>query len=219
MEIISHLPLKLAVQCKVVSKNLNHWISDAKFSHTLFQHQKVNTLFFSSGGASVIRRELQRIFRNGRLIVPTIQHQTTSHPRFRVISVCNGLLLLDFIELGTFCVFNPVTGSHQLILYPQHYRHMRCGQAGLFVDYPVSDQYKLITVERLDQGKGYKFHLLSSSSSSGLWHEFQINNNSKPVHLHDSLHWLTATGRILSFDIKRQEATILDPPQFAQYSS
>ncbi|KAG5617638.1 hypothetical protein H5410_017462 [Solanum commersonii] len=48
VKIISHLPLKFAVQCKVVSKNLNISISDPKFCKTLSQNQKISTLINSS---------------------------------------------------------------------------------------------------------------------------------------------------------------------------
>ncbi|XP_059288987.1 putative F-box protein At1g46840 [Lycium ferocissimum] len=215
VEIISHLPLKLAIQCKLISKNFNRWISNPKFSQTLFQHdQKVWTLAFASTSHGV-SRDFQKIFRN--LIIPNIHHQTSLF-RFSVVAACKGLLLLVFHEVGTFCVFNPITRAHQLIPYPKHYEHRRIGDAGLFVDYPTSDQYKLVTVDWLDEGKGYNFQVLSSKERSGLWREVQFRmtpgSNIKPTCVPDSLHWLTSGNRVLAFDAKREEATILDPPEF-----
>ncbi|XP_060210972.1 F-box protein At1g20360-like [Lycium barbarum] len=215
VEIISHLPLKLAIQCKLISKNFNRWISNPKFSQTLFQHdQKVWTLAFASTSHGV-SRDFQKIFRN--LIIPNIHHQTSLF-RFSVVAACKGLLLLVFHEVGTFCVFNPITRAHQLIPYPKHYEHKRIGDAGLFVDYPTSDQYILVTVDWLDEGKGYNFQVLSSKERSGLWREVQFRmtpgSNIKPTYVHYSLHWLTSGNRVLAFDAKREEATILDPPEF-----
>ncbi|OIT32318.1 hypothetical protein A4A49_52183 [Nicotiana attenuata] len=36
----------------------------------------------------------------------------------------------------------------------------------------------------------------------------------KPVYVNDSLHWLRSDGRVLAFNTKREEATILDLPDF-----
>lgn len=82
--------------------------------------------------------------------------------------------------------------------------------ACLFVDYPTSDEYKLVI---LDQRKVYKLHILTSS---GLWHEFQIRKTKRMTQLNAAsiLYWLVRDGLILIFDAKREEASILNPSTF-----
>ncbi|XP_016500211.1 uncharacterized protein LOC107818689 [Nicotiana tabacum] len=41
--------------------------------------------------------------------------------------------------------------------------------------------------------------------------------DSKPVYVNDSLHWLRSDGRVLAFNTKREEATILDLPEFINH--
>ncbi|VFQ97479.1 unnamed protein product [Cuscuta campestris] len=225
-EIISRLPFKLAIQCKLISKRFNSWISNPKFSQTLFQHdRKVWTLALPPTSFDV-SRDLQKIFRD-LIIIPhrlVQSKETCALYSVFVLAVCRGLLLLVFPGVGMFCVFNPITRAHQLIPYRGHYSLERLGDAGLFVDYPASDLYKLVTVEWLDEGKGYSFHVFSSSSKErfGLWRQVQIRmipSSSKdikpppPAYVQDdSLHWLNSDIRVLAFDAKREEATFLDPP-------
>uniref|UniRef100_A0A1U7WR24 F-box protein At1g20360-like n=1 Tax=Nicotiana sylvestris TaxID=4096 RepID=A0A1U7WR24_NICSY len=39
----------------------------------------------------------------------------------------------------------------------------------------------------------------------------------KPVYAHHSLHWLRSDDRLLAFDLEREEATILDFPEFISH--
>nr|XP_033515891.1 uncharacterized protein LOC117280301 [Nicotiana tomentosiformis] len=97
----------------------------------------------------------------------------------------------------------------------------------LAVDYSTSNHYKLVIVGKQAEQEGYKFYAFSSERS-GVWHEFQLGINlgnsfsylvvsSKPVYVNDSLHWLRDDGRVLAFDTKRDQATILDLPEFINY--
>ncbi|XP_059291671.1 uncharacterized protein LOC132045149 [Lycium ferocissimum] len=109
----------------------------------------------------------------------------------------------DFDEIKVYCVFNPITGAHQLIPYPEPTTFMIFGNPGLAVDYSSSDQYKLVTISKLAENPKqlYKFNLLLSEQS-GLWREFQLRSNtfsdlavgSPPVYCHGSLHWLRSDG-------------------------
>nr|XP_009589572.1 uncharacterized protein LOC104086921 [Nicotiana tomentosiformis] len=97
-------------------------------------------------------------------------------------------------------------------------------EEGLVVDYPNSDQYELVTVGKLAKQEAYIFHIFSSEGS-GVWHEFQFSMKffdclaliGKPVYVHNSLHWLRVDGRVLGFDTKREEAKILDLPEFISH--
>ncbi|KAK6794946.1 hypothetical protein RDI58_008399 [Solanum bulbocastanum] len=84
-----------------------------------------------------------------------------------------------------------MTGEHQLIPYPKSSTN-DLEKIGLAVDYPKSDQYKLVTVSSLVENSNllYKFHLLSSEQPG----------------LKD--------GRVLVFDTKREEAILIDHPEF-----
>ncbi|XP_019266056.1 PREDICTED: putative F-box/kelch-repeat protein At1g20790 [Nicotiana attenuata] len=160
--------------------------------------------------------------------IVTTEYKTTLPVNVEVVASSKGLLLLDFGEVVGFCVSNPLTGAHQLIPYPKptkDYR-TRIGNACLAVDYPISDQYKLVTIGLLDgKERGYKFQVFSSEGSDGMWRKFKLRMDlirntfsnflsCTPVYVNDSVHWLRNDGRVVSFITKREEATILDLPEF-----
>ncbi|KAJ8554090.1 hypothetical protein K7X08_024768 [Anisodus acutangulus] len=94
---------------------------------------------------------------------------------------------------------------------------------GLAVDYPSSDQYKLVSISKLAENYNlfYKLHVLSSERSV-LWHEIQLRSNtfsdfvvgSPPVYWRNFLYWFRVDGSVLAFDTKREQAVILDRPEF-----
>ncbi|WMV21066.1 hypothetical protein MTR67_014451 [Solanum verrucosum] len=137
-------------------------------------------------------------------------------------------IFMDIISrcpLRCYCVFNPLTGEHQLIPYPNSPRN-ELKKTGLVVDYPNSDQYKLVTISNIVENSNlfYKFHLLSSEQS-GLWHEIQLRTNSfislpygsPPVYWHDSLYFLRSDGSVLALDTKKEEAVLIDRPEFIDH--
>nr|AAU90339.2 hypothetical protein SDM1_56t00016 [Solanum demissum] len=122
------------------------------------------------------------------------------------------------------CVFNPITGAHQLIPFPKS-PEFELETTGLTVDYPNSDQYKLLTISKVIENSSlfYKFHLLSSERS-GLWREIQLRTNTfisfsdnPSVYWRDSLYWLRSDGSVLAFDTKKGEAILIDRPEFIDH--
>ncbi|KAJ8554092.1 hypothetical protein K7X08_024770 [Anisodus acutangulus] len=215
-DIISRLPLKFVVQCKVVSKNFNSCISDPKFSQTLLQREMdcSTQLIYTLNGL----RKFHKISLNP---IPTTCKMTLPDD-VELLASCKGLILFDFDEIKVYSVFNPITGAHQLIPYlPTTF--MMIGYPGLAVDYSSSDQYKLVTISKLAKNPNpfYKFHVISSKRS-GLWREIQLRSNtfsdlavgSPPVYWRDSLYWLRSDVSVIAFDTKREEAIILDRPEF-----
>ncbi|KAK4362692.1 hypothetical protein RND71_017933 [Anisodus tanguticus] len=97
---------------------------------------------------------------------------------------------------------------------------------GLAVDYPSSNQYKLVTISKLARHSNLfdKFHVLSSDRS-GLWREIQLRSNtfsdlaivSGPVFWLNSLHWLRSDGSVLAFDTNREEAILIERPKFIDH--
>lgn len=79
-----------------------------------------------------------------------------------LLAICNGMFPYDFDEIMIYHIFNPITGAYQLIPYPESTDVF--GYVGLAVDYPNSNQYKLVTIGTLDENFNlfYKFHTLSS---------------------------------------------------------
>ncbi|XP_059288906.1 putative F-box/kelch-repeat protein At1g20790 [Lycium ferocissimum] len=222
-EIVSRLPLKFSVQCKVVSKNFSRCISDPKFSQTLLQREMdcSTKLIYTSNGSM---RKFHKISLNH---IPTTQCKTSLPDDVEVLASCKGLVLLDFEEIKVYCIFNPITGAHQLITYPETTTFMMIGYPGLAVDYSSSAQYTLVTICKLAKNFNpfYKFHVLSSEQS-GLWREFQLRSNtfsdlavgSPPVYWLNSLYWLRSDGSVIAYDIKREEAIILDSPELSDHS-
>ncbi|XP_075112222.1 uncharacterized protein LOC142182142 [Nicotiana tabacum] len=89
----------------------------------------------------------------------------------------------------------------------------------LAVDYPTSDQYKLVIIVKLAK-QGYQFFVFSPARS-GVWHEvhFRVTFSNltlriKPVYVNDSLYRLRTDGRVIVFNTKKEKATILDLPEF-----
>ena len=112
-EIISRLPLNLAVQCKLLSTNFEHKISGPEFSRIwLRRHKETSTqLIYSSNELSF--KKFRTISLN-----PITQCHMTLRYEVEVLASCKGLILFDFEAIMLFCVFNPMTRAHQLIQYP-----------------------------------------------------------------------------------------------------
>ncbi|KAH0689916.1 hypothetical protein KY289_017274 [Solanum tuberosum] len=221
MDIISRWPLKFVVQCKILSKNFKGRISHPEFSKILFQCQKVTStqlIYLVHDGRLI--RQFPKISFN-----PITQSVMTLCFGIEILGSCNGLILFEFERIRCYCVFNPLTGEHQLIPYPNSPRN-ELKKTGLVVDYPNSDQYKLVTISNIVENSNlfYKFHLLSSEQS-GLWHEIQLRTNSfislpygsPPVYWHDSLYFLRSDGSVLALDTKKEEAVLIDRPEFIDH--
>ncbi|XP_049396662.1 uncharacterized protein LOC125860696 [Solanum stenotomum] len=221
MDIISRWPLKFVVQCKILSKNFKGRISHPEFSKILFQCQKVTStqlIYLVHDGRLI--RQFPKISFN-----PITQSVTTLCFGVEILGSCNGLILFEFERIRCYCVFNPLTGEHQLIPYPNSPRN-ELKKTGLVVDYPNSDQYKLVTISNIVENSNlfYKFHLLSSEQS-GLWCEIQLRTNSfialpygsPPVYWHDSLYFLRSDGSVLALDTKKEEAVLIDRPEFIDH--
>ncbi|KAK4735045.1 hypothetical protein R3W88_009306 [Solanum pinnatisectum] len=221
-KVIPSLPLKFVVQCKLLSKYLKRMISHPDFARTLYRsHKETSTqLIYSING--IANRTFYKISVN-----PTItltQSVLTLPYEVEIFASCNGLILFRFEQFSRYCVFNPVTGDHQLIPYPESANMFE--SKGLAVDYPVSDQYKVVTTSKLVENSNlfYKFHVLSSEQP-GLWREIQLRTNtfislsygSPSVYWRDSLYWLRHDGSVLAFDTKREEAILIDRPEFIDH--
>nr|AAU90336.1 F-box protein interaction domain containing protein [Solanum demissum] len=221
MDIISRWPLKFVVQCKILSKNFKGRISHPEFSKILFQCQKVTStqlIYLVHDGRLI--RQFPKISFN-----PITQSVTTLCFGIEILGSCNGLILFEFERIRCYCIFNPLTEEHQLIPYPNSPRN-ELKKTGLVVDYPNSDQYKLVTISNIVENSNlfYKFHLLSSEQS-GLWREIQLRTNSfislpygsPPVYWHDSLYFLRSDGSVLALDTKKEEAVLIDRPEFIDH--
>ncbi|XP_060202879.1 F-box protein At1g20360-like [Lycium barbarum] len=231
--IISRLPLKLAVQCKVLSKSFNNKLCEPSvtqsFASRWFQDQNISKLviYSSPSPPSQSWYKISNYFRkvsSNNPSHPRGEISTTSRLNVSLLASCKGLLLLEYHQFKTFCIFNPITGVHQLIPYPKPriYFSTRCGGAGLAVDHPTSSRYKLVIVEILNNYQGYKFRVFSSEEGGVMWHEFQLRMEfcspldcQQPSYVHDCLHWLTSNGDILAFDTKSStgDATIIKHPE------
>ncbi|KAK4735044.1 hypothetical protein R3W88_009305 [Solanum pinnatisectum] len=217
-EIFSRLPLKCVVQCKLLTQSIKRMISHSDFAQTLFQRHKDNStqlIYTVYDGAA--RKRFNKISLN-----PITQSVSTLPDEIEILASCNGLILIDFEGVRRYYVFNPMTGEHQLIPYPKS-STIDLEKIRLAVDYSKSDQYKLVTVSSLVENSNllYKFHLLSSERP-GLWREIQLTTNtvqslvvcSRPVYWRDSLYCLRKDGSVLAFDTKREEAILIDRPEF-----
>ncbi|WMV21158.1 hypothetical protein MTR67_014543 [Solanum verrucosum] len=225
-KVIPSLPLKFVVQCKLLSKYLKRMISHPDFARTLYQsHKETSTqLIYSING--IANRTFYKISVNPTV---TLTRSVLTLPyEVEIFASCNGLILFRFEQFSRYCVFNPVTEDHQLIPYPESATMFE--SKGLAVDYPVSDQYKVVTITRAapaisklveNSNLFYKFHVLSSEQPD-LWREIQLRTNtfislsygSPFVYWRNSLYWLKHDDSVLAFDTKREEAILIDRPEF-----
>ncbi|KAK4717750.1 hypothetical protein R3W88_016088 [Solanum pinnatisectum] len=94
-KIISHMPLKFAIQCKVLSKKYEGRISDPNFSKVLFQNQQNYSaeLIYSSNFLSTSFYKIS--------LIPSaiIQCSIYLSDDVDLLTSCNGLILLDFDEI------------------------------------------------------------------------------------------------------------------------
>ncbi|XP_009777611.1 putative F-box/kelch-repeat protein At1g20940 [Nicotiana sylvestris] len=231
LDIISRLPVKLALQCRVLSKSFNNKLCEPNvcqsYASRWFQDQNISKLLiYSSSSLSSSRYEISNFFCKVYVNPSRDEISTISPLNVSVLSSCKGLLLLEFHQLKTFCIFNPITGMHQLIPYPElrNYFSTRGGGVGLVVDHPTPNgHYKLVTIGMLNRYEGYKFCVFSSEEAGVVWHEFQLRMdvrgdslvNPQPVYVHDCLHWLRNDGSILAFDTKSSsgKASIFNRPE------
>ncbi|KAM3381451.1 putative F-box/kelch-repeat protein [Capsicum galapagoense] len=217
-EIISRLPLKLAVQCKVLNKNIKCIISDPGFFQTWFQRQENPSTELIYRVKAANDTTLHKVTLHP---IPITQIETIFSYDNEILASCNGLILFDFGLVTKYCVFNPLTGEHQLIPYPLPTTY-RLNKMGFAVDYPNSDQYKLVTISELVENSNlfYNFHLLSSERP-GLWLEIQLRTDcfisfsgNPPVYWCGSLYWLRCDGSVVAFDTRREEAILINRPAF-----
>ncbi|XP_010317554.2 putative F-box/kelch-repeat protein At1g20790 [Solanum lycopersicum] len=217
-EIFSRLPLNCVVQCKLLNQNFRSMISNSEFAQLLLQrHKNTSTQLIYTEYDGGARRRFNKFSLN-----PITQLESSIPDYMDILASCNGLILIDFELVSRYCVFNPVTGEHQLIPYPMPYPN-GIGKIGLAVDYPNPDQYKLVTVSSFFENsyRLYKFHLLSSEQP-GLWREIQLRTNnvqslaygSRAVYWRGSLYFLRTDGSVLAFDTNKEEAILIDRPEF-----
>ncbi|KAG5617833.1 hypothetical protein H5410_017657, partial [Solanum commersonii] len=219
-ENISRMPLKEVVQYKLLSKEVRDMIShDAEFAQILFKRHKDSStqLIYTVYDGWSVRNSFYKISLN-----PITQSVSTLPDEIEILASCNGLILIDFERVRRYCVFNPMTGEHQLIAYPNALPN-NIESIGLAVEYPKADHYKLVTINKLEENSNlfYKFRLLASEQP-GLWREILLRTNSfislfvggPHVYWGDSLYWLRKNGSVLAFDTKREEATLIDHPEF-----
>ncbi|KAF3658180.1 hypothetical protein FXO38_13345 [Capsicum annuum] len=221
VKIISYLPLKFVIQCKVLNKDFYARISGPKFLQTLSQRQKISTLISSLNRS--VSETIHKISLNS---VPASHYfETTTLPvRINILAISKGLVLIDFNESKNFCILNPITGAHHLIRYPDRASYCRLSVPGFIVDYPTSDHYMLVIASGICEPferDGYNFSVLSSELS-GVWREIPLRMNihepfhlhvTKPVYVNDSFHWLRWKGGVLAFHTKKEKAIIIDLPE------
>ncbi|XP_010317562.1 uncharacterized protein [Solanum lycopersicum] len=218
-EIFSRLPLNCVVQCKLLNQNFKSMISNSEFAQLLLQrHKNTSTQLIYTEYGEGARRRFNKISLN-----PITQFESSTPDYMNILASCNGLILIDFHLVSRYCVFNPVTGEHQLIPYPMAPYPNGRGKISLAVDYPNPNQYKLVTVSSFFENSNmlYKFHLLSSEQPR-LWREIQLRTNtvqylafgSQAVYWRGSLYFLRKDGSVLAFDTNKEEAILIDRPEF-----
>ncbi|KAH0689942.1 hypothetical protein KY289_017300 [Solanum tuberosum] len=235
VDIISRLPVKLAVQCKVLSKSFNNKLCEPNISQSFasrwFRDQNITNLLIywtpspTQSSYEISNYSCKFFCSNPRLRLG--YERRSSSLNVSLLTSCKGLLLLEFHKFKTFCIFNPITKVHQLISYPEptNYFSTVGGGAGLAIDHPTTNHnYKLVTVGMLNKCRGYRFRVFSSEEAGVVWHEFLFLKevyyrtsivSPQPVFVHDCLHWLTSDGNVLAFDTKSStgQATIINLPR------
>ncbi|KAL2489492.1 putative F-box/kelch-repeat protein [Forsythia ovata] len=127
LEVISWLPLKDALRCKILSKNFNMYISNRNFEHKHFvrSNLKISNLLYCSSSYPVIRQlGLEHPYTlNNLQIMDKFPHRFDS---------CGGLLLL-YHKFSIYCVLNPITRELRFVPQDKHHGWF-VGSLGLAVN-------------------------------------------------------------------------------------
>lgn len=111
-DVIALLPLKEIVQNKLLSKNVSDMVShDVQFARILFNRYKNSaTSLIYTVYNGLDRLQFYKISFN-----PITQIESILPDDIELMASCNGLILIEFENIRCYCVFNPVTGEHQLV--------------------------------------------------------------------------------------------------------
>lgn len=221
LEVISWLPLKDAVRCKILDKNFNRYVSNQSFEHKHFvrSNQKISNLLYCSNLNPTKFSQLQ--LENP---YPLNNLKIMNNPPFLFAS-CGGILLLYYKHRSYF-VINPIKGEFNFVQEDKHDGWV-VGSVGLAVDsnthsYRVRLVFVHISKHRnCLENQMCRFTIYNFCSSQ--WEERNeedfvckssgfLGRNIQPVYLHNSLHWLREDGSILSFDVEKRRARIFQGP-------
>ncbi|KAL3505512.1 hypothetical protein ACH5RR_035353 [Cinchona calisaya] len=233
LEIVSRLPLKYAVQCKCLNKNMNKFISDPNFAihHTLRNHG--TTLLHCAsfraqlfGKISLDPPHTVNYLGLGKGIKESVVSPI-------LISPSTGRIVIQFLDTNFYCVFNPITGAYRRIP-PSPFSIAKPLAIGL-VDEASSPSFKLVAVfdvldfQQRSRGKQiFKFEIFESENNSwrGLNCLKRITCDSSKfawasdaVYLQGRLHWLRQSGDVLAFDVNNECGHLIRKPQDIIYNS
>ncbi|KAL8030416.1 hypothetical protein ABFX02_14G284900 [Erythranthe guttata] len=229
LRIISRLPLKSAVRCKLLSKNYNVIISTAKFGRLHALRSSNPTVFHCP---AVNSRSFTRI----DPLSGSDPISTALPIGISILASCNGVLLARIDCYNEYHVLNPITGGATVI----DHRIGRSQDIALAVDLvnPISlsskFQFKLVTFDVNPNPTRYwstlRFAVVVHSGApipagypaTVVKPEvvFKCKNfarmadrSIRPVYAHGCVHWLGDDAEsIVSFNVVKEKPRITDGP-------
>ncbi|KAL2471957.1 putative F-box/kelch-repeat protein [Abeliophyllum distichum] len=232
LEVISWLPLKDAIQCKILNKNFSTHISSQSFEHKHFvqSNQKNCNLLYRSYSGTQIFRQLRldhpHPLNNSEIITICAGQITNS------VS-CGGLVILrstycfDPDRFRSYFLLNPITGEYLCLKGLDQHDGWNVGAFGLAVDSRnLSYRYIVVLVyvkKHKTCSKNQVCKFITFTSCSSKWEESNeedfvcelsefLKTNIQPVYLNDTLHWLREDGSILAYNVEKSRTRIIQGP-------
>lgn len=221
LEIVVRLPLKYAIRCMVLNKNLFHLISQRKKA-------LVSSAYPDIEGSILCRWNditFKRIAPGSPKISITIPHPDNPI----ILDSCNGVLLLHFRKQHRICVFNPITGG---IMPLSTLIKLKVSEdnVALAVDMDALTifQFKLVVADTFsisEEETLWTFTVLVPSGATSwlIKSPVEFISRSDPcscigyAYVHGCVYWLDKLNNsIIMFDMEKEEATSIRSLEYAE---
>ncbi|KAL8466232.1 hypothetical protein ACS0TY_035372 [Phlomoides rotata] len=222
LEIVVRLPLKYAIRCMVLNKNLFRLISQQKKSLVSSAYPDIEGSIFSRYDAVAFKRMTRG---SSKISMRTIPKRYDENPI--ILDSCNGVLLLYFYEQSQSCVFNPITGGIMLV-NPFIKHKLRDVRAALAVDLDAKTifQFKLVVAETFSHSEDenlWRFTVLVPSGGTSWLIKSPVElicrgdlcMRDQFVYVLGCVYWADERNHsIIMFDVEKEKARRILWPQY-----
>ncbi|KAL8458600.1 hypothetical protein ACS0TY_036206 [Phlomoides rotata] len=225
LEIVVRLPLKCAIRCMILNKNLFHLISQQKKALLALAYPDIEGRIFCRFDDDTFTKITPR---SSEISIRAITIPKRSDPKNPIIlDSCNGVLLLNFVTQSKICVFNPITGGIMLV-NPFIRNKLNAVTVALAVDLDAQTifQFKLVVAETFyhsEEENLWTFTVLVPFDGTSWLIKSPVElicscrgSPSRFVYVHGCVYWADEMNHILiMFDVEKETARSIDWPDYS----